>query len=468
METTLPLSYASLKSLSIGEALSAHRALCSNHVADLKETLDWEELFGNRCPVCIEYCSGNGHWIIEQALAHPAKNWVAIEWQWARAARILTKRDRANLKNILVICADAREVTRQAIPTASIEGIWVHFPDPWPKRRHAKHRLLTWDVSMEWHRVLQANKRVTVVTDHADSIHHLVHHGMDSAWWVPQYAFPYYQTQSSYDYSTFGELWQRQSRALFLTQWTKRQQGIPRIGTIHENVRYVTLDCGIRSSLKWQIPVGLPVLWHLDGGYLEDEGEIRSFEMAIDEWVSTVWPRHETVGVVLYRGCLPIPMYLLRSLAARLPDGVDPFIMVDLSDHSGSSGLRSLQREEMVGFRWIIKGLDAPYAFPFIGWNQDSPYGVCEKGEIMPTRVVRVALCYGKEVDWDLPAFPCRCIPEALLTEEWEQLDLIIAIQPSLQTRRALAGFVAAGGEVWIDPSPETLQDRLQVLEMLQ
>lgn len=99
-------------------------------------------MFGNSRPIVIEYCSGNGQWICNQAKNNPHLNWVAVEKRFDRARKIWGGLHRENLTNLIVICAEAVVYTRYYMPRSSVSELYVNFPDPWPKLRHAKHRLI--------------------------------------------------------------------------------------------------------------------------------------------------------------------------------------------------------------------------------------------------------------------------------------------------------------------------------------
>ena len=104
--------------------------------------LDWKVIFGNTNPVSIEFCSGNGEWIIQKAQDNPDTNWVAVELQFERVRKIYSKRHNLGINNLLIVCGEALTFARHYVADASVEQAYINFPDPWPKKRHAKHRLI--------------------------------------------------------------------------------------------------------------------------------------------------------------------------------------------------------------------------------------------------------------------------------------------------------------------------------------
>ncbi len=100
------------------------------------------QIFGNTLPVHLEYCSGNGTWIVEKALSHPDTNWIAVERDFERVRKIVSKAHNENLSNLFVISGEAFTFTKHYVRDHSVERIYVNFPDPWPKEKHLDRRLL--------------------------------------------------------------------------------------------------------------------------------------------------------------------------------------------------------------------------------------------------------------------------------------------------------------------------------------
>lgn len=85
---------------------------------------------------------GHGHFLTAYAQAHPEKLCVGIDLASDRIARAIRKRDRARLANLHFIQAEARFFLEALPPEARFSDVFILFPDPWPKLRHHKHRIL--------------------------------------------------------------------------------------------------------------------------------------------------------------------------------------------------------------------------------------------------------------------------------------------------------------------------------------
>ncbi len=104
--------------------------------------LDAKELFRRTAPVVLEIGSGMGETTAEIARANPQTDFIAIEVHGPGIGSLLKKIESLELKNLRVIRHDAVEVLERMIADGSLAGIHLFFPDPWPKKRHHKRRLV--------------------------------------------------------------------------------------------------------------------------------------------------------------------------------------------------------------------------------------------------------------------------------------------------------------------------------------
>jgi tRNA (guanine-N7-)-methyltransferase len=105
-------------------------------------TLEFAAAFGRRAPVIAEIGSGMGETTVRIAAENPGKDYVAVEVHAPGVGSLLRQLEEAGLTNVRVIQHDAVDVLRDMVPPESLAGVHVFFPDPWPKKRHHKRRLL--------------------------------------------------------------------------------------------------------------------------------------------------------------------------------------------------------------------------------------------------------------------------------------------------------------------------------------
>lgn len=103
--------------------------------------LDWRAVFGRTAPVVLEIGFGMGETTAAIAAAQPQVDFLGVEMHLPGVGALLRRIDSANLGNVRVVRRDAVEVVGMIEP-GSLSGIHVFFPDPWPKKRHHKRRLL--------------------------------------------------------------------------------------------------------------------------------------------------------------------------------------------------------------------------------------------------------------------------------------------------------------------------------------
>jgi tRNA (guanine-N7-)-methyltransferase len=106
------------------------------------EPLDFREVFGRSAPVVVEVGFGMGETTARIAAENPGTDYLAIEVHAPGVGSLLRQIGENALTNVRIVAHDAVEVMRDMVPPASLAAIHVFFPDPWPKKRHHKRRLL--------------------------------------------------------------------------------------------------------------------------------------------------------------------------------------------------------------------------------------------------------------------------------------------------------------------------------------
>ena len=180
--------------------------------------LPWQDpqLFGNDKPVMVEYGRGNGQWIGDRAKQNPHLNWVAVDKMFDRARKIWLKMHRESISNLLVVYGEAATYTRHYVPAKSVAEIYVNFPDPWPKLRHAKHRLIRKEFLEELLRIVQGGGKATCVTDDAVYSTQMVEEFSQCPEWQPLLPAPFYANEwPDYGKSFFQDLWMRKGRSIY-------------------------------------------------------------------------------------------------------------------------------------------------------------------------------------------------------------------------------------------------------------
>src|SRR5690606_35150358 len=98
--------------------------------------------FGRSAPLEVELGSGDGSFLIEWAARHPDRNFLGVERLLGRIRKLDRKAQRAGLLNVRGLRIEAAYCVEYLLPPGSVRALHVYFPDPWPKRRHHKNRLV--------------------------------------------------------------------------------------------------------------------------------------------------------------------------------------------------------------------------------------------------------------------------------------------------------------------------------------
>jgi tRNA (guanine-N7-)-methyltransferase len=111
--------------------------------ADLSEPVDGAALFGRDSGLVLEIGSGMGESTVAMAVNRPEVNLLAVEVYKPGVAQTLHHLSRAGVRNVRVMRGDGVQVLTDLIAPGSLAELWLFFPDPWPKTKHFKRRLVT-------------------------------------------------------------------------------------------------------------------------------------------------------------------------------------------------------------------------------------------------------------------------------------------------------------------------------------
>jgi tRNA (guanine-N7-)-methyltransferase len=128
--------------VTVAQASAVERLMPVYGIAFSPEPLDLERAFGRRAPKILEIGFGMGETTAAIAAAHPESDYLGIEVHTPGVGALLRRVESLGLTNVRVIQHDAVDVLEKMIAPASLDGVHVFFPDPWPKKRHHKRRLL--------------------------------------------------------------------------------------------------------------------------------------------------------------------------------------------------------------------------------------------------------------------------------------------------------------------------------------
>ncbi len=160
-----------LLSVPAGEDSLAHRRhVCSRVIPQshfsLTNWLDLEKIFGRKAPLHVDLGCGDASFLCALAQRLPNKNFLGIDRLSYRVRAAARKA--ASLNNVRLSHIESAYAVRYLLPARSVETFYLLFPDPWPKRRHHRRRIVTSDFLKSVHASLEQNGMIYIATDHLD------------------------------------------------------------------------------------------------------------------------------------------------------------------------------------------------------------------------------------------------------------------------------------------------------------
>ena len=134
-------------------------------IAFNEQPLNFETLFERQADTVLEIGFGMGDSLAQMASENPRLNYIGIEVHRPGVGSLLASIEENQIDNIRIINHDAVEVLQQAIPNQSLDAIQIFFPDPWPKKRHYKRRLIQAPFVELLAKKLKSNGRLHLATD---------------------------------------------------------------------------------------------------------------------------------------------------------------------------------------------------------------------------------------------------------------------------------------------------------------
>ena len=136
--------------------------------------LDLQKLFPEPGKLVIEIGFGMGDSLLEMALQEPSSNFIGIEVHQPGIGKLLHGIAEQSLSNLKIICRDATEVLTRCIPPTTVDTLQIFFPDPWPKKKHQKRRIVQPDFMMVLRDRLKPGGKIHLATDWQEYAEHML------------------------------------------------------------------------------------------------------------------------------------------------------------------------------------------------------------------------------------------------------------------------------------------------------
>jgi tRNA (guanine-N7-)-methyltransferase len=137
-------------------------------ITSILERIDLEELFPTEQPLEVELGSGDGSFLVQYASENPLCNFIGVERLLGRIRKLDRKGRKAGLANLRGLRIESAYFLQYLLPHHSATALHVYFPDPWPKRKHRRHRLINEQFALLARQALKPGGRVYLRTDDRD------------------------------------------------------------------------------------------------------------------------------------------------------------------------------------------------------------------------------------------------------------------------------------------------------------
>lgn len=132
------------------------------------QPIELSTIFGNRRPVELEIGTGKGAFLLARAAARPELNFLGLERVHAYCHYAADRLCRAGLPNVRMLRTEASPFFDSCLAEGSLWRVHIYFPDPWPKRRHHRRRLMQPPFLVNVRRTLRPGGQLLLVTDHLE------------------------------------------------------------------------------------------------------------------------------------------------------------------------------------------------------------------------------------------------------------------------------------------------------------
>jgi tRNA (guanine-N7-)-methyltransferase len=186
-----------------------------------EQTRYFHRLFGSCNPLVVEIGSGNGHFLVDAALHHPEHNYIGTEILGGRARKFSQKIQKRKVNNIVVFKGDARQFLWEYLYKETVLEFIIMFPDPWPKKRHHKHRLLQQKLLKMLHHRLVPGGRVSICTDHSLYMNSIVEEFEKTGGFQSLHSESFTDYPDQFRGSLFELRFRKEKRELYFLQYVK-------------------------------------------------------------------------------------------------------------------------------------------------------------------------------------------------------------------------------------------------------
>ncbi|MER3446630.1 MAG: tRNA (guanosine(46)-N7)-methyltransferase TrmB [Candidatus Dadabacteria bacterium] len=131
-------------------------------------------VFGNQTESALEIGSGDGDFLIEMARRKADWNFIGIEIKGKRFRKAVRRAEGEKIRNVKFLVMDAQIAIEEVFPSNTFIEVYINFPDPWPKEKHKKHRIINTDFIEKLSLIMKPEGVLEVASDHKEYISYIL------------------------------------------------------------------------------------------------------------------------------------------------------------------------------------------------------------------------------------------------------------------------------------------------------
>ncbi len=187
----------------------------------MQSLISSESCFNNNYPLHLEIGCGNGHFLALRSQNYPQINFMGVDISRKRILKTIYKLSKINSPNVRTILGEAKSILEQAFADESIDMCYLNFPDPWPKRKHHKNRLVKKDFLDLLHQKLVVNGTFLAVSDYESYFLEILDLFENDNRFVNSLSTRYSNELEAYEPSLFEEKWRQEGREIYYLKFIK-------------------------------------------------------------------------------------------------------------------------------------------------------------------------------------------------------------------------------------------------------
>jgi tRNA (guanine-N7-)-methyltransferase len=186
--------------------------------------LDLSVVFGNKNEFVLEIGFGDGDFLIEMAQRHPEKNFLGIEIKTKRFKLAVKKAEEEKNGNIKFLHMNAGIAIEEIFTEDIFSQVYINFPDPWPKDRHRKHRIVNREFLQKLSKTMKKNGLLEIASDHKNYITHSLDEFNEITFFKSEYPPPgFLHNVPNRPYTKYEKEFRREGREIFYLRFTNNK-----------------------------------------------------------------------------------------------------------------------------------------------------------------------------------------------------------------------------------------------------